>query len=190
MSAAGGEADDLTPEDTGYKAPAQASVGEMNALDADDEALVKWKAQLLGAGGGAAVDGPKVQVIKMDLLSEGKTLTLDLTGDVAALKDHKMQVKEGVEYKIQITFKINNEVVAGLKYLAAVKRKGITVAKQEHMLGSFGPKAEEQMAKTPIEDTPSGMLGRGTYKIKSKFIDDDKEVHLAWEWQLVVAKDW
>jgi hypothetical protein len=37
---------------------------------------------------------------------------------------------------------------------------GITVAKQEHMLGSFGPKAEEQMAKTPIEDTPSGMLGR------------------------------
>jgi hypothetical protein len=102
MSAAGGEADDLTPEDTGYKAPAQASVGEMNALDADDEALVKWKAQLLGAGGGAAVDGPKVQVIKMDLLSEGKTLTLDLTGDVAALKDYKMQVKEGVEYKIQV----------------------------------------------------------------------------------------
>ena len=179
--------DDLAPEDTGYKAPAMASVDDMTKLDADDEALNKWKAQLLGDSAGASAGGPKVQVLKMELLSEGKVLALDLTGDLSSLE---MQVLQGVEYKIRITFKINNEVVAGLKYLAGIYRKGIRLAKIEHMLGSYGPKAEDQMATTQADDAPSGMLGRGTYTIKSKFIDDDKEVHLAWEWKLKVAKDW
>ncbi len=50
------------------------------------------------------------------------------------------------------------------------------------MLGSYGPKAESQSAMTPLEEAPSGMLARGTYTVKSKFIDDDNESHLAWEW--------
>lgn len=37
---------------------------------------------------------------------------------------------------------------------------------------------------------PSGILTRGQYNVKSKFIDDDKTVHLEWEWALQIKKDW
>lgn len=50
------------------------------------------------------------------------------------------------------------------------------------MLGSYGPKAESQSALTPLEEAPSGMLARGHYTVKSKFVDDDNNVHLEWEW--------
>lgn len=32
------------------------------------------------------------------------------------------------------------------------------------------------------KQAPGGMLARGHYTVKSKFIDDDNETHLAWEW--------
>lgn len=54
--------------------------------------------------------------------------------------------------------------------------------KSSHMLGSYGPNKDSQTAMTPKEQVPSGMLARATYTIKSKFIDDDKEAHLSWEW--------
>lgn len=31
------------------------------------------------------------------------------------------------------------------------------------------------------------MLARGTYVVKSKFVDDDNETHLAWEWYVVIV---
>ena len=54
--------------------------------------------------------------------------------------------------------------------------------KTNAMLGSFGPKAESQTAMTPWEEAPSGMLARGHYTVKSKFVDDDSTSHLDWEW--------
>ena len=53
------------------------------------------------------------------------------------------------------------------------------------MLGSFGPKAESQTALTPWEEAPSGMLARGHYTVKSKFVDDDSTSHLDWEWSVL-----
>lgn len=67
---------------------------------------------------------------------------------------------------------------------------GRTVAKNDYMLGSYGPKKEQQCAQTPLDEMPSGMMARGKYTIKSKFIDDDKQVHLAWDWIMEVKKDW
>jgi Rho GDP-dissociation inhibitor len=34
------------------------------------------------------------------------------------------------------------------------------------------------------------MLARGTYVVKSKFVDDDNETHLAWEWSFQIKKTW
>ena len=59
-----------------------------------------------------------------------------------------------------------------------------------HMMGSYGPKAEEYAFTTPEEDAPCGVLMRGDYKIKSSFMDDDKNVYFSWEWHLAVKKDW
>jgi Rho GDP-dissociation inhibitor len=41
-----------------------------------------------------------------------------------------------------------------------------------------------------VEQAPSGMLSRGSFLVKSKLIDDDKNVFAEWEWNLVIAKDW
>ena len=39
----------------------------------------------------------------------------------------KVTIKEGCSYKLQIGFRVQNELVAGLKYKHAVQRMGITV---------------------------------------------------------------
>lgn len=106
------------------------------------------------------------------------------------LSQLRMVVKEGTEYKIQIDFKIQHEIVSGLRYFHVVKRKGISVDKQSYMVGSYGPRKETHTYLTPSDDAPSGMVSRGTYKIHSRFLDDDKNVHLEWEWEMVIKKDW
>lgn len=58
------------------------------------------------------------------------------------------------------------------------------------MLGSYGPKTEIQSFKTPVDEAPSGLLARGKYTVKSKFMDDDKNVYLEWEWTLDIKKEW
>merc|ERR1712080_297435 len=99
-------------------------------------------------------------------------------------------VKEGTEYKIRLGFKIHHEIVPGLRYHQVIKRLGKNVDKQTYMVGSYGPKKEMQSWSSPLDEAPKGMIYRGTYKISSKFIDDDKVVHLAWEWEMEIKKDW
>lgn len=38
--------------------------------------------------------------------------------------------------------RVNHDVISGLKYLHAVKRKGIRVDKMEEMIGSYGPSSD------------------------------------------------
>jgi Rho GDP-dissociation inhibitor len=56
------------------------------------------------------------------------------------------------------------------------------------MLGSYGPSAEAYEKKFLPEEAPSGLLARGKYHVKSKFIDDDQTVHLEWTWNLEIKK--
>ena len=62
--------------------------------------------------------------------------------------------------------------------------------KQSYMVGSYPPKAEANTFLCPSDEAPKGMIARGNYKIKSKFIDDDKNIHLQWEWAMEIKKDW
>ena len=66
----------------------------------------------------------------------------------------------------------------------------LVVDTSKHMVGSYGPKTEAHVFTTKPDEAPSGMMGRGTYTIKSKFTDDDKNIYLEWEWALTIAKDW
>ena len=65
-----------------------------------------------------------------------------------------------------------------------------TVDKNNHMVGSYGPKTEAHNYQTPVDDAPSGMIARGRYNVKSKFTDDDKNIYLEWEWALEIKKEW
>ena len=59
------------------------------------------------------------------------------------------------------------------------------------MVGSYGPQAEPHVfLKKDAEEAPSGMIARGHYIVKSKFVDDDNNVYCEWEWALDIKKDW
>jgi len=108
------------------------------------------------------------------------------------VKNSPFTIKEGVEYRMKVKFRIQHEVVSGLKYLQVVKRKGIRVDKTEEMIGSYGPNPtpESYEKKFMTEEAPSGMLVRGHYDAKSKFIDDDGVTHIEWSWSFDIKKDW
>ncbi|XP_003972173.1 rho GDP-dissociation inhibitor 1-like [Takifugu rubripes] len=186
-------AENEEPEPVNYKPPAQKSVKEIQDLDKDDESLRKYKETLLGPGVTSADPTiPNVQVTGMSLVCEGspKPLILDLKGDLEALKKQAFVLKEGVEYKIKISFKVNREIVSGLKYVQQTYRKGLRIDKTDYMVGSYGPRDAEYDFLTSLEEAPTGLLARGQYNIKSKFTDDDKHDLLSWEWNLNIKKDW
>lgn len=176
-----------------YRPPAQKSIQEIQELDKDDESLRKYKEALLGPVPDTVdPNAPNVLVTRLALVcSEAPgPLELDLTGDLESFKKQSFLLKEGVEYKIKICFKVQKEIVSGLKFLQQTYRKGIRVDKTTYMVGSYGPRLEEYEYLTPIEEAPKGMLTRGSYNIKSCFTDDDKTDHLSWEWNLNICKDW
>lgn len=176
-----------------YNPPAQKSLEEIQELDKDDESLVKYKQTLLGTLPITTDPSvPNVQVTRLALLCDEAPapMTMDLTGDLQALRERTFVLKEGVTYRLKIDFKVNREIVAGLRYHHVIQRQGINVSKATHMVGSYGPKAEEHEFVSPVDEAPKGMMLRGHYVVHSRFIDDDKNVYLEWEWTLDIKKDW
>jgi len=179
-----------------YKPPAPKSLDEIVNADAEDESLRKYKEALLGSGGGAGViidaNNPnKVIMQKISLLVEGRDeISMDLTKPAEELKKESFTLKEGCKYRMQIYFHVQREIVSGLKYHQKVYKAGIKVDSMSQMMGSYGPKAELQSFKTQEEEAPSGMLKRGSFKIESKFMDDDKNEYASWKWNIEVKKDW
>ncbi|EJD00941.1 E set domain-containing protein [Fomitiporia mediterranea MF3/22] len=193
--------DELNASETpGYKVTAPAKSPEEYAqMDANDESLARWKASLgIGAGGGAGpAEGPKVTVLSLELVSPtlppGKTIVLDVTNPqaLADAKKNPITIKEGVEYNVLIRFKVNHSIISGVRYIQVVKRAGVKVDKLEQMLGSYGPSAEAYTKNFPTEESPSGMLARsGTYAVRSRVTDDDKEVYADFDWCFKLAKEW
>ncbi|CEG64634.1 Putative Rho-gdp dissociation inhibitor [Rhizopus microsporus] len=117
-------------------------------------------------------------------------LSIYLLPAVEAAKSAPFTIKEGVEYRMKVKFRVQHDVVSGLKYLQVVKRKGIRVDKTEEMIGSYGPSANSYEKKFQLEEAPSGLLARGHYEAKSKFIDDDNVTHMEWTWFFDIKKDW
>ncbi|KAF8803668.1 E set domain-containing protein [Phlegmacium glaucopus] len=193
--------EDLKPTTTpGYKPGAAKSADEYAQLDAEDESLARWKASLgIVPGTGGSGNGPKVTVLTLELdsptLPAGKKILFDLkdTARLADTKKNPILIKEGVEYNVRITFKVNHSIISGVRYIQLVKRAGIKVDKLEQMLGSYGPSptGEAYTKNFDPEESPSGVIARsGTYSVKSRVIDDDGEVYADWEWYFKLAKEW
>ena len=187
-----------------YVAPEKKTVGEiMEQKEGEDEAMARYKAQLLGgAAAGAAVseDGDKRRVVPVELrvLLEGRPdIVFDLeTASVstAAMAPMTFVLKEAANYRVQVSFRVQNEICAGLRYRLTVKRGFIVVDRQEEMLGSYGPDAEKvhvvTFPKREWETAPSGMLARGTYSAEVEFVDDDKQVHATFNYEFSIKKGW
>ncbi|KRY77040.1 Rho GDP-dissociation inhibitor 1 [Trichinella pseudospiralis] len=185
---------DLVDTHSCYKAPAQKSVQEIFAADADDLSLRKYKEQLLGSSSGNVVideSNPKnVIVRKLTLIVNGRPDIVMNLEDISNMEKQSFVLKEGCQYHLEVGFHVQREIVAGLKYVQKVYRLGVQVAKDEYMVGSYPPRKELHTFRTPLEEAPSGMVQRGSYNVKSLFTDDDKNVLLKWEWNLEIKKDW
>lgn len=196
--------DELVPSTTeGYKVGEKKTVSEYANLDADDEALNRWKASL-GIGKDAAAtasigepgDMRKAVILELALEVDGRpTVVIDLNAPdaLASLSAKPFTIKEGVQFSMCVKFRIQHEVISGLRYLQLVKRKGIRVDKSEEMMGSYAPNTHQQPfyeKKFAAEEAPSGMLFRGHYEVQSRFMDDDKFIHLEFFWSFDIKKDW
>ena len=112
-------------------------------LDQNDESLNRWKASL-GIATGALLpvdphDQRRCVIQSLALEVEGRLdIVIDLTkpGSVEALKSRPFVIKENAKFRMKATFKVQHDVLSGLKYLQVVKRKGIRVSKDEEMLVS------------------------------------------------------
>jgi Rho GDP-dissociation inhibitor len=113
-----------------------------------------------------------------------------------------LKVKEDEKYRIQFQFYVQREIVCGLKYFHRVSRL-VTVAKEQYMIGSYPPSKDLVTFVTPWETAPSGkilgstyyllisgMLARGSYKVQSKIMDDDKHLYADFNWSLEIASSW
>lgn len=184
--------------DSLYRPPAQKTVREILDADKDDESLRKYKEKLLGsltATAGAPVllepDNPKNVLVKslVLIIDNRPEITMDLS-EMNNLDKKTFVIKEGCHYRLKINFFVQREIVQGLRYVQKAHRMGVQVHKDDYMVGSYAPKIESQSFTTPAEEAPSGMINRGTYKMKSLFTDDDKNEWLSWEWNLEIKKDW
>ncbi|XP_048088720.1 rho GDP-dissociation inhibitor 1 [Alosa alosa] len=139
-------------ESVNYKPPAQKSLQEIQELDKDDESLRKYKEALLGAAAKEADPNAKINVVvtRLTLMCETAPapLTLDLQGDLDVIKKQAFILKEGVEYRIKISFKVNKDVVSELKGYRGFRRspptgKGVKVNKSGlHGGQPSGPEAD------------------------------------------------
>lgn len=193
--------DDLLPENTsGYKlSQPKLGLAEYQKMDENDESLQRYKASL-GLGGGKDLSDPsdpRVCIIKaLTMESPGRDpVVIDLVapGSLETLKKKTFKIKEGATFTMTAQFKVQHEILSGLHYVQAVKRKGIRVSKSDEMIGSYAPNTEESPVYTKKfqeEVAPSGMLVRGEYSVNSSFVDDDKKTHLQFDWTFEIAKEW
>eukprot|EP00123_Amoebidium_parasiticum_P022493 comp8857_c0_seq1/m.4059 comp8857_c0_seq1/g.4059 ORF comp8857_c0_seq1/g.4059 comp8857_c0_seq1/m.4059 type:complete len:179 (-) comp8857_c0_seq1:284-820(-) len=141
-------------------------------------------------------DPRRVVISKLEIVfkdHQPAVLTLDSEADIKKAKDTPLLIKEGAEYKIRVHFRVQHQVVAGLKIQSTVSKMGKKLQSETEMLGSYPPKTEFgslDIGGGEYMEAPSGMLARGEYKAHMKFIDDDDQCHLDFEYTIKIAKDW
>lgn len=57
--------------------------------------------------------------------------------------DSEYVLKEKTMNCMELTFKVHNDIVYGLKFCVFLKKHGVNVAKDEEVIGSFSPTVQE-----------------------------------------------
>ncbi|KAI3748487.1 hypothetical protein L6452_11584 [Arctium lappa] len=166
---------------------------EQYEADKDDESLMRWKEQLLGAldiNAVAETLDPEVKILSLAILSPGRQdLVLPIPDD-GKIKGTWFTLKEGSRYTIKFTFQVHNNIVSGLKYTNTVWKTGFKVDRTKEMIGTFSPQHELYTHEIPEDTTPCGILARGSYSAKTKFLDDDNKCYLELNYTFDIKKEW
>ncbi|KAL5542835.1 hypothetical protein UlMin_010545 [Ulmus minor] len=161
--------------------------------DKDDESLRKWKEQLLGSVDLSAVGEskePEVKILSLTIQRQGRpdlVLPLPFT---ESTKKSMFTLKQGNRYRLKFTFTVSKNIVSGLKYTNCVWKSGVRVDNSKTMLGTFSPRAEAYTYETKEETTPTIIFARGSYCVRTKFMDDDGKCYLDVTYYFDIAKNW
>lgn len=109
---------------------------------------------------------------------------LDSPEGIAEMQTRGFAMKEGCNYKFRLSFRVQHEIVAGLKFVNTV-RKTMLSQTEELVIGSYPPASTPHVFEFPrsgYNEAPSGMLYRGGYHARDQFIDSDGVCHLQYEY--------
>eukprot|EP01018_Ginkgo_biloba_P006355 Gb_41790 [translate_table: standard] len=161
--------------------------------DKEDESLRRWKEQLLGSldidSMGERLE-PDVKILSLGILSAGRP---DLTLPIPFVPNSRglsFTLKEGSRYSLKFCFSVRDNIVSGLTYTNTVWKSGVRVDNIRVMLGTYSPQQEPYTYVMEEETTPSGILARGSYSARTKFIDDDERCYLELNYSFDIRKDW
>jgi Rho GDP-dissociation inhibitor len=62
------------------------------------------------------------------------TIELSQPGQLESLKSKPFTIKEGAVYRMKVKFRVQNQILSGLKYLQVVKRHGLSQKEQEMLV--------------------------------------------------------
>lgn len=194
--------EDPTEEDVAPEIVMKGSknVSDIMAMDTEDESLRKYKASLLGSAAqgdlGDTSDPRKLIVEEFRVVFAPEenlpdiVHTLSNAEGVAKLATEGITMKEGSKFKFRISFRVQHEIIAGIKFVNKVKAT-LATEKEELVIGSYPPSSEPHKFEFPkwdYNEAPKGMMLRGKYKVSNQFVDSDKVKHLEFEYELNIVK--
>lgn len=189
-------ADECEEEELGYVPPAQRSLDSMLNQDAEDASLQKYKQALLG---GAATKGviidencPHNVIIRRMVFCVDGGEEIEINIDEKAQEKEKakkepIKVKEGSRFCVLVEFHVQREIVAGLRLRQSFGRAMLPVQKKVVMIGSYPPSETMHEFRTPYEETPKGLVCRGTYNVLTEFRDDDGHEFAKFKWSVNIT---
>ncbi|KAH9140091.1 hypothetical protein AeRB84_015618 [Aphanomyces euteiches] len=186
---------------------AAASLNAILEKDKDDESLQRYKAKLLGAAAQGDIGGTAssryiflmmmvqdtkdrrsvvVQHFKVVFENNRQEITycLDTQDGLDSIRNTPFEMEEGAKYKFAISFRVNRDIVSGLRFHNKVC-KHLFTAHEEVVLGSYAPQScsyEFVFPRHEWSEAPSGMLYRGRYHGECKFVDSDDKEHLRFQY--------
>jgi Rho GDP-dissociation inhibitor len=105
--------------------------------DQNDESLRKWK-ESLGLGSGQTISDPNdprtVILLSLGLEVEGRPdIIIDLTqtGALESLNKKPFTIKEGATFRMKARFRVQHDILSGMKYVQVVSRMGVKQKMQE-----------------------------------------------------------
>ncbi|EQC29354.1 hypothetical protein SDRG_12818 [Saprolegnia diclina VS20] len=189
---------DVTATSYAISDRALATVDALLQQDIDDPSLQRYKATLLGAAAtgdlGDVNDTRGVVVDEFKVIFEDGRQEIshrcDTASGLAHLEATPFVMEEGAKYKFAIRFRVNHNIVSGLRFQNKV-RKHLVSAKEDVVLGSYAPQStgyDFLFPRHEWSEAPSGLFYRGKYRAECKFVDSEGTEHLHFSYSFDIKK--
>jgi len=176
-------------------------VRTVEEMDADDDSLRKYAShRYCNPNFISPPDDPRKFVIQSIVFMfcdrpDGNLgfYNLDCEEKWDSFKNASIVLKEGCEYSIRVSFKVQHEIISGLTCRYKTLRRQIPQRKGTEMLGSFAPQVDEHHIVLPKQGwdiAPTGMINRDLYTTKVAFVDDDKNILKKYKFSFEIKKNW